>query len=74
MKKLCLLIAFTLFAMSVEAKDLYVDGSSGSDSTTYANNNANNPWRTIGKAAWGSTNRNGPNSGDIECQILRCIL
>lgn len=64
MKKLCFLIAFTLFAVSVEAKILYVDGATGNDSVTYTNNDENHPWATIGRASWGSTNRNSPNSSE----------
>ncbi len=44
------------------AKELYVDVSRGSDSVSYAQNNANNPWASIGRAAWGASNRNSPNS------------
>lgn len=64
MKKICLVIIFTLFAFSVEAKDLYVDGTTGSDAVSYAGNNENNPWLTIGRAAWGSTSRNNPNHSE----------
>lgn len=41
----------------VEAKTLYVNGATGNDSVTYEANSESNPWRTIGRAAWGSTNR-----------------
>jgi hypothetical protein len=52
-----------LFAAgAASAKDLYVNPSTGNDSTTYANNNASNPWRTLGRATWGSTNRSSPNN------------
>ncbi len=44
-------------------KYLYVSPT-GNDSVTYANNNASNPWRTIGRATWGSTNRSAPNSAE----------
>lgn len=40
----------------IEAKNLYVDSARGNDSTTYASNDAANPWQTIGRAAWGSVN------------------
>lgn len=40
----------------IDAKTLYVDSARGNDSTTYANNDAANPWRSIGRAAWGTTN------------------
>ena len=44
------------------AKELYVDASRGSDSVSYAQNDATNPWATIGRAVWGSSNRDSPNS------------
>jgi len=44
------------------AKDLYVDGSTGDDSVSYAQNDASNPWATLGRAVWGNTNRSNPNS------------
>ncbi len=47
--------------LSLSAKTLYVNGSTGSDSTSYAANGPSTPWRTIGRAAWGSTNRSAPN-------------
>jgi hypothetical protein len=51
-----------MFPGSVFAqKTLYVDLATGNDSTTYANNSEVNPWRTLGRAAWGSTNRNARN-------------
>jgi len=50
------------FPVSIEAKTLYVNGTTGNDSATYAANGESAPWRTIGRAAWGSTNRNLPNA------------
>ncbi len=44
-------------------KYLYVSPT-GNDSVTYANNNASNPWRTIGRATWGSVNRSASNSAE----------
>ena len=46
------------------AKDLYVDASTGSDSVSYAQNDVNNPWATVGRAVWGSSNRNSPSSSE----------
>ena len=46
------------------AKTLYVDGSTGSDSTSYAANGPSTPWRTIGRAAWGNASRSAPNSSE----------
>jgi len=58
--------------MSVaDAKTLYVNGATGNDATTYESNSATSPWRTIGRAAWGSTSYTSPNaaqaakSGDV---------
>lgn len=53
--------------LAAEAKDLYVNNSGSpacSDATTYANNDADSPWCSIGRAAWGSTNRASPSSGE----------
>jgi len=60
-KTFCLSIAIILIAVSAEAKFLYVDHATGNDSTIYANNDESHPWATIGRAAWGSSNRNSPN-------------
>jgi len=46
-----------------EAKTLYVDGASGNDATSYAENGPSAPWKTIGRAAWGSPNRERPDAG-----------
>jgi len=62
-KILSFALFFALFSLTVEAKTLYVDQSIGNDSVTYEANSSSNPWRTIGRAAWGSTNRSLPNSG-----------
>ncbi|HEX4923591.1 MAG TPA: hypothetical protein VFV50_05875, partial [Bdellovibrionales bacterium] len=43
---------------------LYVDAASGNDSYTYAQNSAATPWRSIGRAAWGSSNRAAPNASE----------
>lgn len=59
-----ILIAIALlsfFATPAISKTLYVDGAVGDDSVSYANNSADRPWRTIGRAAWGNTNRNSLN-------------
>lgn len=54
----------TLAPSALLAKTLYVDAASGNDATTYAANSAASPWRSIGRAAWGSTNRSAPNTGE----------
>jgi nitrous oxidase accessory protein NosD len=51
-------------AGSISAKELYVDGASGNDSTSYAANSASSPWRTIGRASWGSTSRTATNTNE----------
>lgn len=61
-----LILMFTLFASVTEAKNLYVNNSGSpacSDSTTHTNNDAANPWCTIGRAAWGNAAHTSPNSG-----------
>ena len=47
--------------LSAEAKTLYV-APSGNDGVTYAANSATSPWRTIGRAAWGSNSYASPNA------------
>lgn len=62
---LCMSVSLALIwaiPLIAEAKTLYVNGSTGNDAITYANNNESNPWRSIGRAAWGSTNRSTPNA------------
>ena len=64
MKKLflCFAVASFGYVTSVEAKTLYVCGAGGNDATTYAANGPDSQWATIGRAAWGSTNRSAPNA------------
>ncbi len=57
-------LGFFGFAQTSFAKDLYVNGTTGNDSTTYAANDADHPWATIGRAAWGNANRATPNSSE----------
>jgi hypothetical protein len=58
-----LLLGFGLWlSATANAKTLYVDGNTGNDSVTWANNGPSAPWRTIGRAAWGSTDRAAPNT------------
>lgn len=59
-----LAVALWLTPVDAVAKTLYVNGASGNDSVSYANNSSGAPWRTIGRAAYGSTDRNTPNSGE----------
>jgi len=61
-----LAIAFILILWTgvAQAKTLYVNGGTGSDATTYANNTAIAPWLTLGRAVWGNANRGTPNTGE----------
>jgi len=43
---------------------LYVNATTGNDSVSRASNSAATPWRSIGRAAWGSTNRSAPSSAE----------
>jgi hypothetical protein len=56
---LCVSLLFP--ASGYAQKTLYVNGVTGNDATTYDDNNVANPWRTIGRAAWGSTDREARN-------------
>lgn len=57
------LVLCLLFAAPLEAKTLYVS-TTGNDATTYAANGPGNPWRSITRAAFGSTNRDTPNTAE----------
>ncbi len=59
-------LVFSLAALTAgeaAAGDLYVS-LSGDDSVSYAQNSASRPWRTIGRAAWGSTTRSAPRADE----------
>lgn len=56
-----LLLALIL-SLEAQAKTLYVDVATGNDATTYADNDINNKWASIGRAAWGHANRSTPSS------------
>ena len=67
MRRWVLSAALMLVAVPASAKDLYVNNSGSptcSDATTYANNDEDSPWCTIGRAAWGSTTRTSPNTSE----------
>lgn len=51
------------FPVSIEAKTLNVNGGTGNDSFSYDANSESTPWRTIGRAAWGSSSPTTPNAG-----------
>lgn len=57
-----LISIFLLGPFSAQAKELFVDANSGNDNISYAQNDANNAWATIGRAVWGDSNRNNANS------------
>lgn len=61
---LAALALLALVPAAAVAKTLYVDGSTGNDAVSYAANGPTTPWRTIGRAAWGSTSRGAPNAGE----------
>lgn len=58
------LAACLTLPLNLEAKDLFVDSAAGSDAVSWAANSAAAPWRTIGRAAWGSANRAAPNASE----------
>lgn len=61
-----LILIVLLLAGSAEAKNLYVNNSGSpacSDSTTYANNDASNPWCTLLRAARGNSDGNRNTAG-----------
>lgn len=45
-------------------RSLYVNAATGNDSVSRANNSATSPWRSIGRAAWGSTSRGTPSPSE----------
>lgn len=55
-----IVLAIAILGVPAQAVTLYVDGVTGDDSVAYAENTAERPWRTIGRAAWGSTSRDAP--------------
>jgi hypothetical protein len=78
MKRIRVVLAFGFtLALVVPAgaqTTLYVNGSTGNDSVSKANNSASSPWRTIGRAAWGSTNRSGPNASEAAAAGDRVMI
>jgi parallel beta-helix repeat protein len=66
MRKAVVVLGFlgALMPVIAQAKTLYVSAATGNDSVSYANNNQSTPWATIGRAAWGSTNRLSPNTDE----------
>lgn len=64
MRFLFISLAFFCFAFNAEAKELFVDAARGNDAVSYADNNRDNPWASIGRAVWGSTSRTNPIPGE----------
>ncbi|MCL4205145.1 MAG: right-handed parallel beta-helix repeat-containing protein [Pirellulaceae bacterium] len=54
-----MVLAGLLLAGTSGAKTLYV-ATDGDDAVAYGDNSRTRPWRTIGRAAWGSTERAAP--------------
>ncbi|MES9975296.1 nitrous oxide reductase family maturation protein NosD [Candidatus Thiodiazotropha sp. LNASS1] len=63
MKKLLIFTSLCLAFSVAQAKTLYVDNSTGNDSTSYEANSSSNPWASLGRAAWGSTSLTNTNTG-----------
>ena len=58
------LVALAASTTPSDAKTLYVNGTTGNDSVSYAANGPGSPWRTIGRALQGSTDRGTPNGAE----------
>ena len=71
---LACVITVAIVAPADAQTTLYVDGSTGNDAVSKANNSASSPWRTIGRAAWGSTNRSAPNAGEAAAAGDRVMI
>jgi len=55
--------ALLLTANAASAKDLFVTPT-GNDAVSYASNSATTPWRSLGRATWGSTSISAPNAAE----------
>ncbi len=64
MRPLSILILLSLFSSQAVAKELFVSAGSGNDSVSYAQNDQARPWRTLGRATWGSTSIASPNTSE----------
>lgn len=53
-----------LMCGTASAKTLYVNGATGNDSVSYASNSEAAPWRTLGRAVWGSTSPSSASTGE----------
>lgn len=56
--RIALCLCALLWLGEAQAATLYVCGTGGDDSRSYATaQSSGTPWATLGRAAWGSTNR-----------------
>ncbi|MET0005255.1 MAG: right-handed parallel beta-helix repeat-containing protein [Candidatus Thiodiazotropha sp.] len=62
MKKLLIFTSLCLAFSVAQAKTLYVDNSTGNDSTSYEANSSSNPWASLGRATWGSSSPSNVNA------------
>ncbi|MEZ5287556.1 MAG: right-handed parallel beta-helix repeat-containing protein [Vicinamibacterales bacterium] len=51
-------------ATAASGATLYVNAATGNDATPRASNSAASPWKTLGRAAWGSTSRERPDRAE----------
>lgn len=62
--KFAFLVTLALAGGLADSKTLYVNSATGNDSVSYAANSQASPWRSLGRALWGSGNRGTPVSGE----------
>lgn len=55
--RIAFVLTLTVLGSFADAKTLYVDSANGNDSVSYAANSQATPWRSLGRATWGSANR-----------------
>lgn len=63
MRKTLVFFFIFLLPLSASAKNLYVDVSTGNDSTTYANNDSEHPWASLLRATWGRSDGDRTSAG-----------
>lgn len=61
---LALCLMSTLASPATWAKALYVNPATGDDAVSWTNNSSTRPWRTLGRAVWGSSSRSSPNAAE----------
>lgn len=62
--RLTTLLLLLATAAGADAKTLYVNAATGNDAVSYAANSEATPWRTLGRAMWGTTNREARNGAE----------